>query len=103
MEKPLRIKFYSICDMSVSVFLREIETFFKHWEESIQAPDLVHVLELYNVKKYIDAKLRLKDWSEDQFSEYQKRCSQIPQIIGTYFGTINDADLQEQFSTVDWE
>lgn len=102
MEKPLRIKFYSIYDMSVSEFLREIEAFFKHWEENIQAPDLVRVLELYNVKKYIDAKLRLKDWSEDQFSEYQKRCSQIPQIIGTYFGRISDADLREQFSVVDW-
>ena len=99
----MTIKFYGAHDMSSGWYLQEVETFFRHWDEKIHAPDLKTILELYNIKRYIDTGLRLTAWTDEQFAGYQERCKVIPQILGRYFSTVTDENLQSLCQTVDWE
>lgn len=88
--------------MSSGWNLQQMESFFQHWDEKISNPSLGTILELYNIKKFIDSGMRLLDWTDEQFSEYQDRCKNIPQILGRYFSTISDANLREVCQKVDW-
>ena len=89
--------------MSSGWHLKEIEEFFQHWNEKIHDPDLNTILELYNIKKYMDAGMQHLDWSDEQFSGYQNQCKIIPQILGRYFSGLCDANLQELYQKVDWD
>ena len=88
--------------MSSGWHLQRMESFFQHWDEKISDPSLGTILELYNIKKFIDSGMRLSDWTDEQFSEYQGRCKNIPQILGRYFSAISDANLRELCQEVDW-
>ena len=90
----MNIKFYGVHDMSSGLHLQQMESFFQHWDEKVSRPSLSTILELYNIKKFIDSGMRLLDWTDEQFSEYQDRCKNIPQILGRYFSAISDANLQ---------
>ena len=80
--EPLKIKFYSANDMSVGWYLKAIDAFFQQWDEKIQNPDLSRVLELYNIKQYIDHGVKLTNWTGERFEEYQRHCREIPKILG---------------------
>ena len=87
--------------MSSGWHLQQMENFFQHWDEKVSEPSLSTVLELYNIKKFINSGMRLVDWTDEQFSEYQSWCKDIPQILGRYFSGISDANLQELCQKVD--
>lgn len=88
-----RIKFYSLHDMSIGWHLQEVERFFESWEEKISNADINTILELYNIKLFFDADMRLEKWTEPQLQDYREKCSQIPGIIGRYFSAISDANF----------
>ena len=88
--------------MSSGLHLQQMESFFQHWDEKVSRPSLSTILELYNIKKFIDSGMRLLDWTDEQFSEYQDRCKNIPQILGRYFSAISDANLQGICQEVNW-
>ena len=98
----MNIKFYGVHDMSSGLHLQQMESFFQHWDEKVSRPSLSTILELYNIKKFIDSGMRLLDWTDEQFSEYQDRCKNIPQILGRYFSAISDANLQGICQEVNW-
>lgn len=98
----MRIKFYGVHDMSSGWYLQKIEAFFQDWDKYICKPELNTILELYNIKKYIDAGMQRLDWPDEQFSEYQKRCKSVPQIVGKYFSKISDENLQEYCYQIEW-
>jgi hypothetical protein len=64
----MNIKFYGENDMSSGWNLQQMESFFQHWDEKISNPSLGTILELYNIKKFIDSGMRLLDWTDEQFS-----------------------------------
>ncbi len=88
--------------MSSGRHLQQMESFFQLWDEKVSEPSLSTILELYNIKRFIDAGMRLSNWTDEQFSEYQSRCKDIPQILGRYFSAISDANLQEICKEVNW-
>ena len=89
--------------MSSGWYLQEMETFFQYWDEKIRDPDLKTILELYNINQYMDTGLRLTAWTDEQFTGYQERCKVIPQILGRYFSTVTNENLQALCQSVDWE
>ena len=87
--------------MSSGWYLQEMETFFQQWDEKIHDPDLKAILELYNIKQYLDAGMRLTTWTEEQFTQYQEQCKEIPPILGRYFSKVSNENLQELCEQVD--
>lgn len=65
----MNIKFYGVHDLSSGWHLKEIEEFFQHWNEKIHDPDLNTILELYNIKKYMDAGMQHLDGAMSNFRD----------------------------------
>ena len=95
------IKFYSVHDMSSGMFLRESEAFFQNWDENTNNPDINTILELYNIKQYFDADMRLEQWTEDQVAEYKKKCKLIPGIVGRFFDMVSLDELKLLYEATD--
>lgn len=96
------IKFYSVNDMSSGWYLRDVEMFFQHWNENINNPDINTILELYNIKQYFDADMRLERWTDVQCAEYKDKYRLIPEILGRFFATVSTANLEKLYKVVDW-
>lgn len=90
-----RIKYYSARDMSTGWHLQAIGSFFVNWEERVRDPDINTVLELFNIKKFLDSGSRLVYWSDQQVEEYNNKGKEIPRILGQFCGTLSDANLAE--------
>lgn len=102
MTKDFKIKFYGKNDLSSGRQLQKIEIFFQYWVDNINNLQMLRILELYNIQKYIDNDMRLESWTNDQFFEYKKYCEEIPKIIGNYCSTINNNNINTIRKTVDW-
>lgn len=101
MPEHRKIKFYSVNDLGSAFYLQEAESVFQNWDEHINSTDINNLIELYNIKKYIDADVKLTQWTNEQFTEYQVKCSVIPKILGSYLSTISDSNLEPIYNTTD--
>ncbi len=95
------VKFYSTHDMASGVHLYNAEIFLQNWDENIRDPNINTILELYNIKKYFDADMRLAQWPEGQFHEFKDKCKRIPVIIGKFCKMITDTNLELLYEEVD--
>lgn len=96
------IKYYGPRDMSAGWHLHEAESFFQNWDENVCDPDINAILELYNIKQYFDAGIRLEQWTDEQLAEFQSKCKLIPGILGRFCSTITDTNLALLCQEVDW-
>lgn len=101
MKEHRNIKFYSVHDFSAGSHLHEVEEFFRHWDENIDNADVNVALELCNIKKFIDAGMRLKHWSEEQFEGYGDKCREIPSILGRFCSAVSNDNLEVLCKEVD--
>lgn len=90
----MMIKFYGVNDLAASYFLERIEEFFRNWDERVFEPSAKTILELHNIKRYIDVGMRLRNWTDEQFLEYRELCDSIPSILGRYFNNISNENIQ---------
>ena len=77
-----RIKFYSVNDMGTGWHLQKMEAFFQDWDILTDNPDVNTILELFNIKKFLDAGVRLVQWSDLQLEEYKEP---MLMISGCYY------------------
>lgn len=98
---PERVKFYSVHDMSSGYHLQKAETIFQDWDTHIRSTDINSLIELYNIKRYIDAGMRLNQWSEAQFSEYKDKCAAIPGTLGRFFSILSEGNLEDLYNATD--
>lgn len=102
MMKHRGIKYYGPHDMSSGWHLREVESFFQNWDENTRNLDINTILELYNIKQYLDADMRLKQWTDEKFAGFKNNCKLIPGILGRFCSTITDSNLGTLYDSVDW-
>lgn len=55
--------------------------------------DINEVLELYNLKKYIDNDLYLKNWSQDDIDDYKIKAIEFGKVVGQFMATINNTNV----------
>ena len=97
----VRIKFYSVSDMSTGWFLHKIEEYFLEQHDSTGPLDINTALEMLNIKKFLDSGARLIQWGTRQVEEYKRKGNKIPQYIGSFCGTLSDANFSEAYSQVE--
>lgn len=97
----VRIKFYSVSDMSTGWFLHKIEEYFLEQHDSAGSLDINTALEMLNIKKFLDSGARLIQWGTRQVEEYKRKGNKIPQYIGSFCGTLSDANFSEVYSQVE--
>ena len=96
------IKYYGPNDMSTGWNLREAENFFMHWDENVENLNINTVLELYNIKQFFDAGLKLEYWTDEILAGFRSKCKLIPEILGRFCRSINDTNLELLCKEVNW-
>lgn len=66
--------------------LKKCEIVFDDYDNWKSYTDINKVIELYNVKKYIDTGIRLEDWTNPQYTDYQNKANQEANASGNRSG-----------------
>ncbi len=59
--------------------------------------DINEVIELYNIKKYIDNDLYLRNWTQDDFTNFKQKATEFGKAIGRFFATIDDNNVVSEY------
>ncbi|MBN8665628.1 MAG: hypothetical protein J0L83_13690 [Chitinophagales bacterium] len=87
-----RVEFYTKEDLAGPYHLSKGEHILRSQTKSSYT-DINDVLELYNLKKYLDNDLYLKSWTHDDIDNFKQKVAEYGKIIGQYFSTITDINL----------
>lgn len=91
------VKFYSEHDLSGGYNLGKAELVLNNYDYNNEDIDINQVLELYNIKQYIDRGLHLTTWDDYQFAKYREKSKTIPMITGKFFAKIDGENLAEYY------
>ncbi|MDT4761847.1 hypothetical protein [Sphaerochaeta sp. PS] len=104
-DQDIRVSFFSKSDLSCSFFLSPIESILNN---SISIDDLSDAIELFNVKKFIDAGVFSLIWTQQVNDNYKSIVSTFPRLISSFmknkkYGS-NDLDnLGGIYKGIFWE
>lgn len=59
--------------------------------------DINEVLELYNIKKYIDNDLYLRNWTQDDIINFKQKATEYGKVVGRFFAGINDNNVVSEY------
>lgn len=97
-----RVKFYSTTDLASGYSLRCAETVLDNIDFNKELIDINDAIELFNIKKYIDANCYLTDWDEDRRIKYRNFAKvEIPRAIGRFLSKISDDNVLELINGLD--
>lgn len=89
---PNRVVFYSKEDLAGGYYLQKGETILRAVTKSNYF-DINDILELYNLKKYINNNLYLKTWTQVDINNFKLKASEYDQAIGRFMSNINDSNF----------
>lgn len=87
-----RVKFYSKEDMAGSYILSKGEYILRS-EVKPSYIDINDILELYNLKKYLDNELYLKSWTQDDIENFKIKAGAYGNAIGCFFSNVTDSNV----------
>lgn len=86
-----RVKFYSPNDLACGRNLKKCELIIKDYDNGNKVEnDINDIIEIYNIKKYLDNKLYLRNWTPEDMDRFEKFNRKIFGIVARYIKTIND-------------
>jgi hypothetical protein len=59
--------------------------------------DINDVLELYNINKYIDNELYLKNWTTEDIDDFKQKVNEYGKIVGRFMSNINDDNIVDLY------
>lgn len=80
-----RAKFYSIDNLGNNLELTRAEEILEAYDEGKEFEDINDIIELYNVKLFLDNHLALKKWTEEQIANYIKKTKTFGKVIVSFF------------------
>jgi len=93
-----RVEFYSKEDMAGGFQLKKGENILNN-PTSSNYNDINDILELYNIKKYIDNELYLKGWSPKDITDFKQKVIEYGKIIGRFMSNINNENVIDLYAT----
>lgn len=87
-----RVEFFSKEDMAGGYHLSKGEHILRN-ETKSDYEDINDVLELYNIKKYIDNELYLKSWTHYDIADFKQKATEYSRIVGQFMSNINDRNV----------
>ena len=99
-----RVKFYGKTDMINGYMLEKALSVLKHFTPTNTYSDINDVIELYNVNKFISAKIFRQDFTEEDKTFFSdENAKAINKIIGKIFSNINDSVIANYSGKIDRE
>ncbi len=89
-----RVVFYSKEDMAGGHQLSKGEDILQK-ETLSNYTDINDILELYNIKKYIDNDLYLRNWSQEDIEDFKQKVTEYGKVIGRFISSIEDSNFIE--------
>lgn len=96
-----RIKYYSKSDLSIGWNLQKIEKVIKEYDEKREDYKINDIIEFYNITKYLDNELYLKNWDNDYIDDLKKINIKLKASIGRYFNNIKNKNIYEIFNLIE--
>lgn len=87
-----KVVFHSKEDMAGGYNLQKGEHILRSDTKSNYA-DINEVLELYNIKKYIDNDIFLKSWTQDDINNFKLKATEYGKVVGQFMATIDDSNV----------
>lgn len=97
-----RVVFYSASDLSGVGHLQDAEPILREFDADAQR-DINDVLELYGIKKYIDAGCALRVWSEADVQTFKVTVEEFPAVVTAYFKMLESGNVEGEYQKVDDE
>lgn len=94
-----RVVFYSINDMAGGHHLLKGEKILRN-SSVIESNDINDILELHNIKQYIDNGLYLVGWSKDDIEEFKKSAQQYGNVVGQFMSRLDDNNFTYYYDEV---
>ena len=94
-----RIKFFSVNDLSIGFYLELLKKKLDEFDDTIEYNDINDVLELKNIKQFVENNIFHKDWTEQEIGKY--RNMNFLKVIRKFFGNITDENIMIKLSEVD--
>lgn len=87
-----RVEFYSKENMAGGYYLSKGEHILRGETKSVYE-DINDVLELYNIKQYLDNELYLKSWTQNDITIFKQKAIEYGKIVGLFMSKINDSNV----------
>jgi hypothetical protein len=87
-----KVVFHSKEDMAGGHYLQKGEHILRTDTKS-NYTDINEILELYNLKKFIDNELYLKSWTQDDITNFKQKAIEYGKVIGKFIATIGDNNV----------
>ncbi|MBP1743442.1 MAG: hypothetical protein H6Q58_420 [Firmicutes bacterium] len=93
-----RIKYYSINDITCSEHLKNLEKVLREYGEGREVQSINDAIELFNINKFIENKIYLKVWKEEDILYFERICKQCFGMVAKFFNTqISNESIKELF------
>jgi len=97
-----RIKFFSNADGASGHYLALAEPILRNFDKEKSIDDINDIIELYQIKRYIDADLFLPSWTESDRSYFKEIVKEIWSSIGKYWIIIDDRNFRRLFKALEF-
>lgn len=91
-----KVVFHSKEDMAGGHYLQKGEHILRA-DTKANYTDINEVLELYNLKQYIDNDLYLKGWSQDDITNFKIKVTEYGKVVGQFMATIDDSNVMSLY------
>lgn len=99
MKEENRVVFFSKEDMAGGFELQKGEHILRG-DIKQEYVDINDILELYNIKKYIDNELYLKSWTTDDINNFKQKIVSFGKIIAQFMSAITDENFDQIYQNI---
>lgn len=98
----VRVKFYSVKDLSLGFDTERIETLINNFVLEAKRTDINEIIELYNIQQFFKNKIYSEYWDKDKLEDYIKVVNSFKSVIGKCFSEININKLEKIIETINY-
>ena len=96
----LRVKYYSVNDLSAEFYVKRIEDIVCNFEIETKRTDINEIIELYNIQHFFRNKIYPIQWTKQQLNDYSEIVKNFSKVIGKFFSEINIETMESMFDTI---
>ncbi len=94
-----RVEFYSKEDLAGGYQLSKAEPILKG-DKQPNYSDINDILELYNIKKYFDNELYLKNWTQENIANFKQKAIEFGKAVGLFISNISDTNVIDLYENI---
>ncbi|GFZ25542.1 hypothetical protein CMETHOX_34650 [Lacrimispora indolis] len=97
----LRVKYYSVSDLSAGFYIKRIEDIICNFVVEVKRTDINEIIELYNIEQFFQNKIYSRYWTKQQLNNYSGIVKFFSKVMGKYFSEIDIDVLESVFDNID--